>query len=423
MTKRRAFTSNRSQAPQRFATLIGVLLFLVALPLIVVAEDSSHLAPPQDPIPATYFGMHFHHVGGVTPWPSAPIPTWRLWDAHTSWPDLEPQKGQWRFQTLDAYLALAAEHHTQVLLPLGLSPQWASARPTERSTYQPGVAAEPRNIDDWRQYVSIVVSHCKGRVYAYEIWNEPNYKSFFTGSLDQMVALTRVASEDIRRIDPQAIIVSPSATMATAGVDWLSQFLRLGGGQYVDVIGFHFYVAPQPPEAMLPLVQRVRQTMIENGVGDKPIWNTEFSWPAPRPFPSEELAAGYLARAYLVDWAAGVRRLYWYAWDNHAFVVTQTTRQDNQTLTPAGRAYGIIENWLVGARMESCDDDSDMWICRLNRNGKQEWIIWSANGNKSFAVPASWKVETITPLLEEPHKCNGSSLEVGPLPILLTSNR
>jgi len=393
------------------------------LPLIVVAEDSSHLAPPQDPIPATYFGMHFHHVGGVTPWPSAPIPTWRLWDAHTSWPDLEPQKGQWRFQTLDAYLALAAEHHTQVLLPLGLSPQWASARPTERSTYQPGVAAEPRNIDDWRQYVSIVVSHCKGRVYAYEIWNEPNYKSFFTGSLDQMVALTRVASEDIRRIDPQAIIVSPSATMATAGVDWLSQFLRLGGGQYVDVIGFHFYVAPQPPEAMLPLVQRVRQTMIENGVGDKPIWNTEFSWPAPRPFPSEELAAGYLARAYLVDWAAGVRRLYWYAWDNHAFVVTQTTRQDNQTLTPAGRAYGIIENWLVGARMESCDDDSDMWICRLNRNGKQEWIIWSANGNKSFAVPASWKVETITPLLEEPHKCNGSSLEVGPLPILLTSNR
>jgi len=85
--------------------------------------------------------MHFHHLGSTTPWPDVPINQWRLWDAYVAWPNLEPAKGQWRFATLDRYVSLAAEHHVGLLLPLGLSPGWASARPLEKSTYQPGAAA------------------------------------------------------------------------------------------------------------------------------------------------------------------------------------------------------------------------------------------------------------------------------------------
>jgi Glycosyl hydrolase catalytic core len=396
------------------------LAFVLALPLLLYADGTIHLAPPHEPIPATLFGMHFHHVGGVTPWPDVPIGEWRLWDAHTAWPDLEPQKGQWHLETLDAYLNLAAQHHADVLLPLGLSPRWASARPAEHSVYQPGFAAEPRDIDDWREYVSVVAGHCKGRVRAYEIWNEPNSKDFWTGDVGQMVALTRAASATIRNIDPQAIIVSPSAT-TSAGVDWLSQFLRMGGGQYVDVIGYHFYVGPQPPEAMIPLIQRVKQMMAENGASDKPIWNTEFSWPSPKPFPSEELAAGYLARAYILDWAAGVQRLYWYAWDNHTFVATQTTRDDNQTLTPAGRAYGIVQKWLVGARMDGCNEEPDhTWTCRLTRGGAPEWIVWNTEGTMSFSIPDSWRAKSVTPLLEQTRPIEGSSIEIAQVPELLT---
>ncbi|MGC2333803.1 MAG: glycosyl hydrolase [Candidatus Acidiferrales bacterium] len=414
---------NRNANPaHRIVTRLALLALFLMLARPIPADGTIHLAPPREPVPPSLFGMHFHHVGGVTPWPDVPIPEWRLWDAHTAWPDLEPNKGQWHFQTLDAYLTLAAQHHTDVLLPLGLSPQWASARPTEKSTYQPGFAAEPRNIDDWREYVATVVAHCKGRVRAYEIWNEPNSKSFWTGNVSQMVALTQAASAIIRRIDPQAIIVSPSAT-TSSGVGWLSQFLQMGGGQYVDVIGYHFYVAPQPPEAMIPLIQRVKQVMAENGVGDKPLWNTESAWPSPRPFPSEDLAAGYLARAYILNWAAGVQRLYWYAWDNHTFDVTQTTRQDNQTLTPAGRAYGIIQKWLVGARMDACNEGSDhTWTCRLTRNGTPEWIIWNTGGTTPFSIPRSWNAGSVTPLLEQPHAVASPNFEVGPVPELLTAS-
>jgi hypothetical protein len=407
---------------RRIVTFLALLVFVFTPGNFACAGGTNHVAPPQETVPSSLFGMHFHHVGGVTPWPDVPVAEWRLWDAHTAWPDLEPKKGQWHFQTLDAYLALAAAHDTDVLLPLGLSPQWASARPMEPSTYQPGFAAEPRNIDDWREYVATVVEHCKGRVRAYEIWNEPNSKSFWTGSVSQMVALTQAASAIIRRIDPQAIIVSPSAT-TSAGVDWLSQFLQMGGGQYVDVIGYHFYVAPEPPEAMIPLIQSVQQVMAENGVSGKPLWDTEFGWPSPRPFPSEDIAAGYLARAYILNWAAGVQRLYWYAWDNHTFDVIQTTRQDNQTLTPAGRAYGIIQDWLVGARMDACNEDLDhTWTCQMTRNDAPEWIIWNSDGTTSFSIPRSWNIRSITPLLEQSHAAASANIEVGPVPELLTES-
>jgi hypothetical protein len=398
----------------------GVLLLASRQLSPVRAEDATHLAGPSEPVPASLFGMHIHHAGGTTAWPSVPMAEWRLWDARVAWPQIEPQKNQWDFRTLDAYLALAKEHNTDVLLPLGLSPQWVSARPGEKSAYQPGMAAEPNDNNAWRDYVTRVAMHCKGRVHAYEIWNEPNYKPFYTGDVDTMVNLTREASQIIHRIDPDARVVSPSATTNT-GVDWLSEFLAHGGSQYVDVIGYHFYGAPQPPEAMVPLIEKVHATMADHGAGDKPLWNTESGWPAPKPFPSDDLAAAYVARAYILNWAAGVQRFYWYAWDNHTWASLQTTAADSETLTPAGRAYGIIQQWLVGAKIGACNEDSHQtWTCSLTRNDVPEWIAWNVTGDTLFSIPADWRATSATPLLGSEHPISGATIEINQVPQLFT---
>jgi hypothetical protein len=379
-------------------------------------EGVLHLVPSSGPIPVAFFGMHIHNAAGATPWPDVPIPAWRLWDARVSWPQLEPSAGQWNFELLDKFLALAEAHETEVLLPLGLSPHWASARPQEKSVYQPGFAAEPRNMQDWRDYVTTVVTHCKGRVRAYEIWNEPNKKGFYSGTTEEMVALAKEASEIIHRIDPAATVVSPAAT-ENSGVDWLTEFLRDGGGRYVDVIAFHFYVAPQPPEAMVPLIERVKQAMAAAGAGDKPLWNTEAGWHVPKPFPSDALAAAYLTRAFLVNWAAGVSRFYWYAWDNHSFVSVQTTEPDNRTLTPAGLAFGVIQTWLRGAQMNACDEDGEQhWACHFTRDGASFQIVWNATESKPLVLPESWQGRFVTPLLSGTQPLRGPSLVVGPVP-------
>jgi hypothetical protein len=314
---------------------------------------------------------------------------------------------------------MAQEHNQDLLLTLGLTPRWASARPQEPSGYQPGFAAEPTDIEDWKTFVTTVATRYKGRIHNYEIWNEPNLKQFWSGTTDQLLALTREASQIIRGIDPRALIVSPAATSGY-GVKWLSEFLSKGAGQYVDVIGYHFYVSDQPPEAMVDVIEQVEQTMANNGVGAKPLWDTEAGWFKPNPFPSDELAASYLARAFILNWAAGVQRFYWYAWDNHKMTV-ETTEADDETLKPAGRAFGTIQKWLVGAHMESCSQDaSHTWTCQLDRGSAQQWIMWNPDGKKTIAIPSAWHAKSITPLLEEMHPLIGATLDIGPAPVLVT---
>jgi glycosyl hydrolase family 39 (putative alpha-L-iduronidase) len=404
----------------------AVYLFAMIALLSAQADGKYQLVPSSQRIPANFFGMHIHHATTGTPWPSVPIGGWRLWDALVAWPQIEPRKGEWSFGLLDQYVSMAEQHQTEVLLPLGLSPQWASARPLESSVYQPGNAAEPADNADWRNYVTAVVTRYKGRIGAYEIWNEPNNKGFWTGDTQKMVALTQEASEIIHRIDPTAFVVSPAAT-TNSGIAWLSQFLNLGGGRYVDVIAYHFYVSPQPPEAMVPLIEQVRQIMSDTGVSDKPLWNTESGWQVPKPFPSADLAAAYLARAYILNWASGVSRFYWYAWDNHAWVSIQTTGADSRTLTPAGQAYGIIEKWLGQAELNNCEENADhAWSCRLTRNGVPLWILWNPLQNtaerRTFLFPQPWNDKSLTPLLGTARSLNGPEIEVGQMPELVTSS-
>jgi hypothetical protein len=345
-----------------------------------------------------------------------PIPTWRLWDADVAWPDLEPEKGQWRFERLDRYIWMAQQHGTSVLMPLAMTPLWAASRGQ--------VSAEPRDFEDWRTFVRTIVSRYKGRIQAYEIWNEPNLHDFWTGRTDQMVALTKEASEIIHALDPNAMVVSPSAT-ADNGVPWLADFLKKGGGQYVDVVGFHFYVEPHTlsPEDMLPVIQHVQQVLSENGLTNKPLWNTETGWLPPAKFDSDELAAAFLARAFILSWAAGVQRFYWYAWDNYQYVAIITYKEEDHTITPAGKTFKIAQDWLVGARMDSCSESADhTWTCRLNRSGKNEWIVWNPDGERTFPVPPAWHVRSVTPLLHDSRPLAGTNLEVGPAPMLLTGH-
>ena len=187
------------------------------------------------------------------------------------------------------------------------------------------------------------------------------------------------------------------------------------------MIGYHFYVAPQTPEATVPLVLKVKRILAQHGAASKPIWNTETGWFMPKPFPSEELAAAYLARAYLVNWAAGVQRLYWYSWDNHGWVSLETTEKDNQTLRPAGNAYAEIFRWLSGARILSCATDKEQtWTCELERDGEPQWIVWNVIATKKFVPPRSWHAKNITPLLEEPYLLTNSVFDVGLAPVLVT---
>jgi len=402
--------------------LFPAILFLLG----TIHGHPQRLVPAQVPIPSTFFGMHIHHMfagnepNAPTPWPQVAVGAWRLWDVRVTWSDLEPARGRWNFDVLDKAVALAHQHGTEVQLTFGFTPAWASSSPTEISLYRPGGAAEPRSLDDWADFVRSVANRYRGRIHIYEIWNEPNVKRYWSGSPEQMVEMTRQAHDIIKGIDPSAIVVGPSP-VGENGLVWLSSFLRAGGGRYVDVIGFHLYVFPAAPEAVVPLINSVKAVMRGYEAGDKPLWDTEAGWAKPSPFPSEETAAAYLARDFLLNWASGVQRFYWYAWDNHGWVSLQTTEADNKTLKPAGVAYGAVQKWLTGATMNWCEQDANhTWTCQLKDRGTDEWIVWNPDGSTCLPGPRGWSGKRAAPLLSEAHQTSGGCLQIGPTPQLLT---
>jgi len=278
--------------------------------------------------------------------------------------------------------------------------------------------------------VRTVGTRYKGRVHYYEIWNEPNARNFYTGTVEVMVNLVRIASQELREVDSSNQVISPSA-VADVGIPWLEEFLRKGGGQYIDIIGFHLYVGSQTPEAMIPLIAKVRGVMAQYRVRDKPLWNTEAGWPienhikeasAPAPLPealTDGDASAYVARAYILNWAAGVSRFYWYAWDNK---LTGLTEANGVTPKRPAYAYAEVENWLVGAQMTSCAvDDRKIWIAHLTREkGYEGWILWDPNGQTVFRIPTAWAVRRLRDLEGNQRiLAAAEEVQIGPSPVLL----
>lgn len=121
---------------------------------------------PTRAVPGAYFGMHCFYCGASLRWPGEVDTTlpmgvglWRLWDAlGSTWLSVEPAKGTWDFSYLDHYVAKGQSRGTELVLTLGQTPTWASARPLEIGGGGAGAAAEPANIQDWQDYVAKVAT-------------------------------------------------------------------------------------------------------------------------------------------------------------------------------------------------------------------------------------------------------------------------
>lgn len=414
--------------------LVGVIAYHQPSVLKVSAthqNDTRITTIPTKPIPRSLFGMHIADSDKI-PWPAVPIATWRLWDAATHhglafWAHLERQKGDWDFSTLDYCVELAQRHGVELVYTLGITPKWAAARPNDSSPYGDGpTASEPKNMDDWRNYVRTVATRYQGKIRYYEIWNEPNLKHFFSGTVDQMVELAREAYTILKQVDPSITVVSPSLYADWGGYKWFDQYFAKGGGKYADVIGAHYYIRKEKtPEDSLSMIREVQNVMAKYRLAQKPLWNTETGYGnrGENVFYSAEGSMAYVARTYLINWASGVERFYWYAWDNRNVVTMLMVEEDNKTLTPAAKAYAQIQKWLIGSRMNRCEPDrNNTWVCELtSEEGKPFWIVWNPKQEQNLVIPDKAGVRQVQHLdgTKTPIP-NDRKLKVGRLPVLLS---
>ena len=353
------------------------------------------IAPPTPArvVGPPYFGTHFHRLlpvsdGGerATPWPAGQIGALRLWDSSTRWADLEPSRGLFRFDRLDAYVAQAQAHKASLLMVFGSAPRWAAARPDEPGPYGPGSAAEPANLEDWDRYVTALVRRYKGRIEAYELWNEPYFSdlpadrnqpaAFFTGSVASMVELARRARAVLDREDPKAVLLTPGFV---GGVQRFDMFLRAGGGRHVGGVAYHYYA--EDDRGFIELHRDIRAVMARHGLSRLPLYNTESGFAAQGDGAD---AAASLARSMVLGAFLGIDRFYQYAWDNgRSGMVFPLTLQP----TPSAAAFAAVRRWLVGTTLLGCHlEPAGAVRCEGVRNGENLLIAWRAEGNSSVAM-------------------------------------
>jgi hypothetical protein len=403
------------------ATILLIMLFhWQGLLKIFPTEQSfgAKLNPATLPaVPTSLFNLNIINLDYGAAWPTIPFKGWR--NAYSDWDLLEPNQGKWNFERLDRDVALAQQHGVEMLFILKYVPTWASVRPNETGCCTPdaqkGNTAVPKNIEDWRNYVRTIAMRYKGRVRYYELWNEPNVKRFYSGTVKQLVALNRAAYQVLKEVDPTITVISSAMSAPESNaLRYFEDYLALGGGRYTDVISFHFYVTPKPPEAMLPIIQRVQGLLAKYKQDHKQLWNTETGWKTinrDKNIDDEEWAgkalslgdaSAYIARSYILSWARGVERLYWYAWGHRSMGLTE---YDIKTPKPVATAYTEVRNWLLGSKITSCEPDRNKtWVCQLKRDrGNLAWIVWNPERRQLFNVPQKWNVRQIRDLSGKKH--------------------
>lgn len=386
-----------------------------------------------------FFGAHVGQVG-YGDWPQVPrgsVGAIRLWDSGTTWREINPAPGVFQWSVLDAAVDNAILNGARVNLVLGTGPQWAAKDPWQWGAYGDGSASLPANESDWVAYVQAVAMRYKGRITAYETWNEGNLTLFWGGTASELARLNSLAYRTIKRIDPKAVVVAPSATLRGNGATWLSHYAQAGGFRYSDAINLHPYPKPEGrPEDGIVLMRRAVAVLASKGV-TLPVWSTEINYGMPvggkggrYPLSTIEQSA-FVSRTFLLALSDGVARTYWYSWSGAPTLSVQMTTDAEQVLgtpptsrnAPPAIAWVVTEAWLRGGRMTPCTTDrSGTYSCTIAYTRGKGVVRWNPRANVSVVAP--WRTGYRQDIYGRKKRTRaGERVRVGIAPVLFRTSK
>lgn len=282
---------------------------------------------------------------------------WRDWDQHEQWFQQAAKSGskwmrvdmgwcsleesgqglisQWYQGRLDVTVDTAEKLGLKLVVEVGCAPKWAGGA-------EPGFY--PTDPGQFERVTRYLADRYRGRVAAWEIWNEPNcVGGCGNGSPDKFVAALKAGYRGVKSGDPDATVVSGG--VSGNDVDWLRRMYAAGAAGFFDALAVHPYQDPAtaPPDApsqgqtyrlsTLPMVHRL---MVANGDGNKPIWLTEWGWTTaktgPRPGVDDDTQARYLEQSVRL-----IRSRYPYV--THAFWFCLRDRDD---WNPYENNFGLL---------------------------------------------------------------------------------
>ena len=379
----------------------ATVLALVGQPGGAVASDAGDRATIKaltttrgTTVTRQFFGMHAPQLDAQ--FPAAPVGAVDLTTNNVYWPQLELSPGVFDFTPLDAVVAQAEANHVKPLLVLGQTPAFHSLSPSSVP-----VAASVPDLAAWKAYVTAVVTQYGARL-EYQIWPEPNVRNNFAGTPQQMADLVVAAAKIIHKKASGATVVAPAMVLRLAFQrTWMKAFfaVRVNGvrvGRYVDAVSVDPYpLQDGTPEDSLALIAKAQRILAAADV-TKPLWNLEINYFVPvggvtaAAPPTDRTSVSYVIRTYVLNAAAGVRRVYWLGWLRYFNLGISMVAEDGVTPTAAGLAFSRVRTWLLGQRARGCtyDRGTGVYACRFVHAGRSSWVYWVQGGSAKVRAPA-----------------------------------
>jgi hypothetical protein len=161
---------------------------------------------------------------------------------HTGWCRTERIRGQYDFAWLDSVVDSLRRIGVQPWFCVGFgNPLYSPESPDE---FAVGCVPTrtPEATTAWLRYVGKMAEHFRGRVQHFEIWNEPNAKSFWQpegAQPEEYIKLVELTAPVIRRRVEDAVIVG-GAVMGM-NTRFFEGCMERGLGQLIDRASFHSY--------------------------------------------------------------------------------------------------------------------------------------------------------------------------------------
>jgi hypothetical protein len=191
----------------------------------------------------------------------------------------------------DQIVEAAEANDIEIIARLSNPPSW-----TRVLTDTIGSLAPPDDFNDFGDFVATMAERYEGRIQYYQLWNEPNGNEEWGLQNVDPEAYTRllcIGYERIKAVDPQAVVLAGALTPTVANdgrhmndLIFLQRMYNVGAADCFDVFsaqGYGLWSGPtdhrlRPTVINYPHHEYLRDIMVRNGDGEKPIWISEMGW-------------------------------------------------------------------------------------------------------------------------------------------------
>jgi hypothetical protein len=252
-----------------------------------------------------------------------------------NWVTMEPARGVYDWTLTDTVVTEARARGLNIYATLAYSPAWANGGQAPNTP--------PLNADDWYNFVYETVSRYRDQVQHWGMWNEPNFKAFWSGSVTEYLQMIlEVGARAVRDVQG-GLVLDPELGMEDDWWVWFYQILAQKPDD-LDIVTIHSYQdsghdvlrrvsGPVPPWDW----PTVRDVMQATGTTGKPLWLTETGWNTADV--SEDQQASYVDQVLEGFQSAGIAKVFVYQLVDEAYPEWHGILQQDLSPKPAYEAY------------------------------------------------------------------------------------